>query len=563
MPIISPSDGNIHPQLTQAQPGPSTAGQESNTSGAQASPFQGWETYPLMLTNYNTLSQNGRVLSERLSSDSERLFRGPTDASLEILQVLETPDPDSPVIQRKANSATFENILMDDRRFHFRCFLSAWKLTLASAITPGNSWAKLPITEEMLRKLLTFYKVSPHFLRVVHFFGRQTRERISSSAAFRCLFTEKETDPAAHVSEICVRMVHVEKHGRVDPDIPNDDPWSVRQIGYYQRFDYEDSSSVCIHIRPPKDVNSRLVEALVKGRFSKGSDNLSPMSLHLAFVTTAMKNWQAYVEYLESELVKHRECVLLTDEDWKASREDGDIRAGYSDFRKLQRYFRDKLLNTLSIFDLNMDVMEGLKIHNQRLRSLGLLSHAACNDASDMLEHNTSMLRELRRDTETILERTGSAAQLIQALFEIRNDTLIRSYTLATSKLVDMAADNCKATASLVQMARDSQGDAQLMVQFAGRTKRDSVTMRVATMLATLYLPGTFVATVFGMDFFHSDIEIEHGKKIYSFSVATQIWIFSVIVVVLTAVTVTSFWLWERGLRRKDEAVRRDSIKTV
>lgn len=100
-------------------------------------------------------------------------------------------------------------------------------------------------------------------------------------------------------------MVHVEKHGRVDPDMPNDDPWSVRQIGSYQRFDYEDSSSVCIHISPPKDVKSRLIEVLGKGRFSKGSEHLSPMSLHLAFVTTTIQNWQSYVEYLESELIRH------------------------------------------------------------------------------------------------------------------------------------------------------------------------------------------------------------------------------------------------------------------
>jgi len=67
------------------------------------------------------------------------------------------------------------------------------------------------------------------------------------------------------------------------------------------------------------------------------------------------------------------------------------------------------------------------------------------------------------------------------------------------------------------------------------------------------------------MDFFHSDIVTEHGKKVFKFSVATQFWIFAVVLVVFTAVTVASFWLWERGLRRKDkdkfEAVRRDSTK--
>jgi len=57
-----------------------------------------------------------------------------------------------------------------------------------------------------------------------------------------------------------------------------------------------------------------------------------------------------------------------------------------------------------------------------------------------------------------------------------------------------MAVDNSAATANLVQIAQYSRGDSQLMVEFAERTKRDSGTMRVATILATLFLPGTFVA---------------------------------------------------------------------
>ena len=68
------------------------------------------------------------------------------------------------------------------------------------------------------------------------------------------------------------------------------------------------------------------------------------------------------------------------------------------------------------------------------------------------------------------------------------------------------------------------------------------------------------------MDFFHSDIVMEHGKKGFAFSVAPQLWIFGVGVVVLTAVTVASFWLWERGQRRKDQGKvqeRRDSWKMV
>lgn len=50
------------------------------------------------------------------------------------------------------------------------------------------------MNEDMLRKLLTFYQVSPAFLNVVYFFGIQTRERISSSAGFRSVIRPKPSN---------------------------------------------------------------------------------------------------------------------------------------------------------------------------------------------------------------------------------------------------------------------------------------------------------------------------------------------------------------------------------
>lgn len=100
--------------------------------------------------------------------------------------------------------------------------------------------------------------------------------------------------------------MHVEKHGRSDPDQKN--PWSVRQMGLYQRFDYEDSSSICIHIQPPKETHTRLTSALERGNTSEEPGQPDPMSLHLAFIDIAMQNWAEYVRYLDEKLV---ECVCL------------------------------------------------------------------------------------------------------------------------------------------------------------------------------------------------------------------------------------------------------------
>lgn len=68
----------------------------------------------------------------------------------------------------------------------------------------------------------------------------------------------------------------------------------------------------------------------------------------------------------------------------------------------------------------------------------------------------------------------------MQTLLDIRNDATIRGYSDATHGLLDAA--------------KSSREEALVMVELAQRTKRDSRTMRIATIVAMLYLPGTFVA---------------------------------------------------------------------
>lgn len=71
----------------------------------------------------------------------------------------------------------------------------------------------------------------------------------------------------------------------------------------------------------------------------------------------------------------------------------------------------------------------------------------------------------------------------MQTLLDIRNDATIRSYSDATHGLLDAA--------------KCSREEALVMVELAQRTKRDSRAMRIATIVAMLYLPGTFVAVCF------------------------------------------------------------------
>lgn len=57
-----------------------------------------------------------------------------------------------------------------------------------------------------------------------------------------------------------------------------------------------------------------------------------------------------------------------------------------------------------------------------------------------------------------------------------------------------MIENHTTAVENLVDIAETNRLDTCHMKEFAERTKKDSRTMRIATMLATLYLPSTFIA---------------------------------------------------------------------
>lgn len=102
----------------------------------------------------------------------------------------------------------------------------------------------------------------------------------------------------------------------------------------------------------------------------------------------------------------------MTEEEWKKSRKAG---SDYRNYLRLQLSFRNKLLATLSAFDTNLDVIKGLQKHNKRLQTLGLITDNGIYEAFDILDQSEAQLRDLRRDTATILQAAESAAQLVSS----------------------------------------------------------------------------------------------------------------------------------------------------
>ncbi|KAF4878513.1 hypothetical protein CGCSCA1_v002203 [Colletotrichum siamense] len=76
-------------------------------------------------------------------------------------------------------------------------------------------------------------------------------------------------------------------------------------------------------------------------------------------------------------------------------------------------------------------------------------------------------------------------------------------------------------------------------MEIASRTKSDSTQMKSIALLTMVFLPATFLATVFSMSFFNWQPESEKGET----EVSPRIWIYVVMAAGVTILTVLA-WLW-------------------
>ncbi|KAL3290707.1 Protein kinase [Colletotrichum asianum] len=76
-------------------------------------------------------------------------------------------------------------------------------------------------------------------------------------------------------------------------------------------------------------------------------------------------------------------------------------------------------------------------------------------------------------------------------------------------------------------------------MEIASRTKEDSTQMKSIALLTMVFLPATFLATVFSMSFFNWQPDSEKGEA----EVSPKIWIYAVIAGIVTLMTLLA-WYW-------------------
>ncbi|KAI0135119.1 hypothetical protein F4814DRAFT_443942 [Daldinia grandis] len=307
---------------------------------------------------------------------------------------------------------------------------------------------------------------------------------------------------------------------------PNGGNWAIRQSGLYYRFHASSNQTVSVLFSPtPNSAAHQKIEDFLLG-INRGSRNsLVPWLIHKVLFSVYFPAWREYLAFLERKLLPETSTTFATFI-------DEPLRVGYDN------------LSALASLD------------NQFLQVTTLLSHS-----EDVLKELSSLSIE-----------EGSESTALGTTDVLDN---YRRRSVAYCRVANLLQQRAQTTAQLLANTLSFR-DQILAKQQNGNMLQLNKSAVFLTTLTLLYLPASFVATFFGMNFFDLDSD---SKRTIS---TPMIWIYILSSILLTVVTfLVYYWVlhhdnvvvnrmspkvrvgdW-RALARRALTIKRDSTKNI
>ncbi|KAE9378266.1 hypothetical protein N431DRAFT_461799 [Stipitochalara longipes BDJ] len=272
--------------------------------------------------------------------------------------------------------------------------------------------------------------------------------------------------------------------------------WVIRQLGVYQQYDKSTSRSLWIflHCRPNSVAQERLTIALNNPCAVKSLQHY-PIVLHLFLSSCYLNNWRSYMTYYDMELLKKSNAAL-------GARLEDLPRVSYDTITNL-RFLENKLATLPAIFSSLNLLFSTLETTMSSSLSLG-------SPYKTQLALYSSMIHSYHSNVSVLLRRCSSLSEFI------------------------------------VESTSHTQNG--LIVRMAEASVKDSASIKVITIVTLAYLPASFVATFFGMQFFELSLP--------------RLWIFFSLAAVLTIVTLGLWWwsLSQQGKSNKSSGEVLDAL---
>ncbi|OBT72284.1 hypothetical protein VF21_07970 [Pseudogymnoascus sp. 05NY08] len=335
----------------------------------------------------------------------------------------------------------------------------------------NNSRKSLKITRKMMVRVLSYHQVMPGYLDFLFSFGAKHDQRDFRFSAFReqTLINSAARGPAipslgrsGRQIQLSFNLKGVSCISGPRLSIP-EKMWSLREAAIHHQFDVELGTTLWIVTKGNLELQERIEDMTSKeGRLEDRSFGtvrqcfISSLAVHLLLCQWSCEEWRWYILWLEETIAEATTHVHLP-------RGPGEYRKEYShaDFQSIQVY-EDKASHVAMILEANSYVLESLRTYYRGL-----------------LDNSNFEIRELCHEEINFRMEIARAKVLVEIATGRRDLVLQFIQSQGAEKMEQL-------TISMHQM-----GDL---------SRKEAVAMRIITVVTLIYLPATFVSTLFSTD---------------------------------------------------------------
>lgn len=177
----------------------------------------------------------------------------------------------------------------------------------------------------------------------------------------------------------------------------------------------------------------------------------------------------------------------------------------FCDLQRIQ-FIQEKANESLLVLKLNADVLTELRLHYRPicgsdgwLRELTFKCKREVSQFEKRVIAIESDLRMQQSRTETLLRLLADRKSLLYGILEYRNME-------ASKTLAQRANQNMEASKEIASKAHESTCNMEAITRemhlIAEKTKQETVSMRIITLVTLFFLPGTFISTLMSTDIF-------------------------------------------------------------
>ncbi|KAF2244765.1 hypothetical protein BU26DRAFT_522534 [Trematosphaeria pertusa] len=356
--------------------------------------------------------------------------------------------------------------------------------------------APLDITTDLLEQIFDRYAVHQDFANVVSSFGQDPNiaEGSSNNAT---IYTKQSGD-----SHLSYQIRYVEENQR-----GGNNPWSLRHTGIYHHHSPNGGPDVFILLHPVREPGLETVISALDGDATTRRDLCSnPFLLHTWLFACYFDKWRWYFRYLGERFAEENNPAMVV----KPQHAEP-----VSSFLRVQRLrnTNDFVLFSRACCAGNLDLLTRLsQTQIELLKSL------------DELDAHKSKMQGYIESADVLKGRVQNLIDLV-------------GYTLTLHNQLEAAKIDTE--------LRDLTEGLKLLTE---DTVDDSATVKIITFVSAVYLPGSFIATLFGMNFFLFN---QDSKRL---EISPDFWIFIVSWIPLILVTAAIYVLilyMDAKLKRK------------